>query len=235
MAIEDNFQIILLTYKRHDLLTARLAELRRFYYNRPDVNLLVVDNGSPDPKIHMILQSYNEDRGGVWDNRTIRIPENIGFGPAMNHGVEQSAGKYIFLLSDDVRITGNFVNEIKLDLFAYPDGIICNEVVNWPAGWNQFGLKPVIHYPQGYFLAFTRDVWEKLGGFDERFVPYDYEDVDLGYRAKLMGIPIVQSSAPVIHDAAGTIGYSPERMEHTVRMRALFAKKWNLPNVPERP
>jgi hypothetical protein len=34
---------------------------------------------------------------------------------------------------------------------------------------------------------------------------------------------------------AQTVGYSPERYEQTVRMRALFAAKHGLENRPERP
>jgi len=231
----DIFSIVLLTYKRHDLLVARLRELSFYYKNRPDINLLVVDNASPNHEIQKTLLEYNADRSGQWDNRMFRIPENVGFGPAMNAGVRQTHGDYIFLLSDDVQIWGDFIGESKLDLYAYPDGIICNEVVNWPAGWNQFGAKPVINYPQGYFLAFTRNAWETVGGFDERFVPHDYEDVDLGMKCRERGVRIIQASLPLTHHAAGTIGYNTERMEHTIKMRMLFAEKWSLPNIPERP
>jgi GT2 family glycosyltransferase len=41
-----------------------------------------------------------------------------------------------------------------------------------------------VEQPAGAFLMFRRDVWEKLGGFDERFYPLWFEDVDFLKRAR---------------------------------------------------
>ncbi len=41
----------------------------------------------------------------------------------------------------------------------------------------------LVEQPAGAFLAFRRDVWEKLGGFDESFRPVWFEDVDFCRRA----------------------------------------------------
>lgn len=53
--------------------------------------------------------------------------------------------------------------------------------------------------PAGAFLMFRRDVWEKLGGFNESFWPIWFEDVDFCYRAAAAGrnpwyIPQVSAS-----------------------------------------
>ncbi len=40
-----------------------------------------------------------------------------------------------------------------------------------------------VEQPAGAFLMFRRDVWERLGGFDERFHPIWFEDVDFCRRA----------------------------------------------------
>lgn len=59
-------------------------------------------------------------------------------------------------------------------------------------------------YPEwvaGMFMLFTRDGYERLGGFDERFYLY-YEDVDICTRAWMQGLKIVVNrEAGVIHDA----------------------------------
>jgi GT2 family glycosyltransferase len=41
-----------------------------------------------------------------------------------------------------------------------------------------------VEQPAGAFLMIRRDVWEKLGGFDENFYPLWFEDVDFLKRAK---------------------------------------------------
>jgi GT2 family glycosyltransferase len=170
-----------------------------------------------------------------WFFSVHRIPENIGFGPAMNKGVEQARGEIVCLLSDDVRIYGEFISRVKSTLIAYPEGIVAADIVDWPAGWNQFGATPTFNYIQGYFMAMKKETFEYIEGFDGRFAPYDYEDVDLSYRAHKLNIPMMKVALPLQHLAAGTIGYSDDRMDHTCRMRALFAEKWGLPNIPERP
>ncbi|MEO7142356.1 MAG: glycosyltransferase [Bryobacteraceae bacterium] len=47
-----------------------------------------------------------------------------------------------------------------------------------------------IEQPAGAFVMFRRDVWEKLGGFDESFYPIWFEDVDFCRRAVDAGYEI---------------------------------------------
>ena len=47
-----------------------------------------------------------------------------------------------------------------------------------------------VEQPAGAFLIFRRGVWEKLGGFDERFHPVWFEDVDFCRRAALEGFAV---------------------------------------------
>ncbi len=47
-----------------------------------------------------------------------------------------------------------------------------------------------VDQPAGAFLMIRRDVWEKLGGFDERFHPIWFEDVDFCRRAVDAGFSI---------------------------------------------
>jgi N-acetylglucosaminyl-diphospho-decaprenol L-rhamnosyltransferase len=45
----------------------------------------------------------------------------------------------------------------------------------------------MVDQPAGAFLVIRRDVWEKLGGFDENFRPIWFEDVDFCRRARSAG------------------------------------------------
>lgn len=47
-----------------------------------------------------------------------------------------------------------------------------------------------VEQPAGAFLMLRRDVWEALGGFDERFYPLWFEDVDFCRRAAARGYRI---------------------------------------------
>jgi len=165
----------------------------------------------------------------------MRIPDNVGFGPGFNRVVAESKGELIILLSDDVRIYGDFLSIIEELHQASPMAIIGKRVIDFDSGWNRFGNHPPIAYVEGFLLAMAKAIWLTLGGFDERFTPCDMEDIDLGMGAQKRGIPLIEAPLPVEHLIAGTIGYSPERFAHTVNMRRLFAEKWGLENVPEVP
>ena len=61
--------------------------------------------------------------------------------------------------------------------------------VNWQfrcLGFD-YNMQQTVDQPAGAFLMIRRDVWEKLGGFDERFHPLWFEDVDFAQRAAAAG------------------------------------------------
>jgi len=63
-----------------------------------------------------------------------------------------------------------------------------------------------VEQPAGAFLMFRRDVWEKLGGFDENFYPLWFEDVDFLKRAKDLGFHLsFEPNAVVKHTGAHSI------------------------------
>lgn len=64
--------------------------------------------------------------------------------------------------------------------------------------------------PAGAFLMFRKDVWETLGGFDERFSPVWFEDVDFCRRAVDAGYRIEYVPSAVARHAGGhSVGQIP--------------------------
>ena len=65
-------------------------------------------------------------------------------------------------------------------------------------GWQRDTVRQV-DIITGCFLLITRDLWQGLGGFDERFYMYS-EEADLCYRAHQMGAsPLFTPSATIVH------------------------------------
>ncbi|HXM39765.1 MAG TPA: glycosyltransferase family 2 protein [Bryobacteraceae bacterium] len=62
-----------------------------------------------------------------------------------------------------------------------------------PVNWHyrclgfDFSTPGDVEQPAGAFLAIRRDVWQELNGFDERFYPLWFEDVDFCWRARQRG------------------------------------------------
>lgn len=225
--------IVFLTYNKPALIDSRLDEVDRYLGHRDDFEVHVFDNGSNDYGVRLALIS----RSQLMEYPLVihRSEKNLGFGKGFNRAVKHiAADKIVHLISDDVMITGDFIAAHPLPWFV--SEVRCHRLIAHGSGWNQFG-DLIIPYCDGYYVAMHMTAWERLGGFDERFYPYDYEDVDLGYRVtKDPTLFLVEEpSLPLRHQAASTIGYNDERFEHTVRMRVLFAAKWGLPNEPERP
>jgi len=229
--------IILLGYNRSDLTEARLAELSSQRLDDGLVEVIAFDNASTDGTPLVMAAAAQHYKADPDAPRLItgRATPNRGFGGGFNLAVGLSTGECIALLSNDVQVYGDIVRPTARQLSTAPDMIIGHSIITRAAGWNCFGNR-MIPYLQGYFLAMRRDLWNKLGGFDEDFAPYDYEDLDLSYRAEAMGVALFEDRGlPVHHLGAQTIGYNPERYEQTVAMRALFARKHELVNEPMRP
>jgi GT2 family glycosyltransferase len=226
-----DFSICILTYSKPHLLDARLSELEGFASGY-SVEVCILDNGGQRGAAQLVISRHIGPKTPL---RSFRLADNIGFGGGFNHLVAQSKGDRLVLLSDDVEVSGDFLGPLTDALEEEPTALLCHRVIDWPAGWNQFG-DVTFPYPEGYFLAMDRRTWILMGGFDPRFHPHDYEDVDLGMKAKEHGIPILpMPSLPLLHRGAGTIGQSSSRYENTISMRARFAEKWNIPNLPVRP
>jgi GT2 family glycosyltransferase len=200
------------------------------------VELIVFNNGGGSP-----ASLYLDAGPFEWGERYMvaTSDENLGFGGGWNTAVKNAKGDKLYLLSDDVEVRGDFITPVLEKSSNLTPGVIVGQtLVHGHAGWNEFQNTPPISYLNGHFLAMDVMMFLRLGGFDsDTFHPYDYDDIDLCYRAQqehgwsLLAIP----ELPLRHGVAGTIGYSPERFDHTVEMRARFAAKHQLVNWPERP
>lgn len=60
-----------------------------------------------------------------------------------------------------------------------------------------------VEQPAGAFLFFRREVWERLGGFDEEFHPIWFEDVDFCFRASQIGFKASYNPGLLAQHAGG--------------------------------
>jgi len=224
--------VVMPCYNQAPLTGDRLLELDRLFHIRHDFEVIIVNNGSSDQTRH-ILKWWSDN--GDWRFYAKHKRENIGFGPAVNDGAKSARCEFLFIISNDVVIKGDFFADVISFLRAEDDEFLCGaRVVDWPAGWNEFPGHPPIPYLEGWFIATRTTTWRKLGGFDPRFAPCDYEDIDLSYRAQRMGIQLRMLSLPLHHIGAGTIGFTQERRAITEKHRLKFAEKWGLQWAPVR-
>lgn len=160
----------------------------------------------------------------------VRLVRNIshqGFGANHNQAFRQASGRYFCVINPDIRLNSNPFAALLSCIEKSSAGVVAPLVMNENGGLEDSARRfptpfrilckffgrglaqdyvidraPV--YPDwvgGMFMLFPRDVFERLGGFDERYFLY-YEDVDICARLRLLGHEAVLCpQAAVVHHA----------------------------------
>lgn len=189
-----------------------------------DFDILIVDNNSEDKSADFIEQNFPEVK-------LVRLDQNYGFSRAVNEGIRLIKSDYLILLNNDTVCDEHFVEalvtEIKKDdkvfsvaskmLQMYsPEKIDGAGDLYCALGW-AFALgkdRNKKHYEKacnvfsacGGAAIYRRDLFEQIGYFDELHFTY-LEDVDVGYRARIMGYKNRYTpEAIVYHAGSGSTG-----------------------------
>ncbi len=209
-----------------------------------EYEVILADDGSTD------LTATIESR--IYGIRVVR-GGNLGFLGNCNRAAEQASGDFILLLNNDTAVTSGWLQAL-LDVFddlevgaAGPKLVFANGALQeaggimWRDGsaWN-FGrmddaAKPAysyvkeVDYISGACLMLRRNLWQQLGGFDERFVPAYYEDADICFAVREAGYRVVyQPAACIFHFEGVSNGtdLTAGVKQHQVTNQQVFADKW---------
>jgi len=197
--------------------------LRYLHQNRNvEAQFIIIDNGSTDATPR-ILEDWREAYQGRLT--VITNSSNLGFSVASNQGAIVATGDILIFLNNDTLNYGDYGHFVKQ---AVTDDIVAGPELNTrDTGWNRFG-DVLVPYVAGWCLAVTRKTFNELGGFDERYSPADYEDMDLCYSAVKQGKNLLWLNLPIRH-ISGVSGQQLEnRRELTEVNRRKFAEKWGL-------
>lgn len=191
-----------------------------------------------------------DDGGGGLDGlggpaRIVPLPENRGYGPAVNAGAAAVRGDYLLVLNDDLRLEPPTVATLRArfpdpTLFAAVPSIrsplaACGDE-GGKAGRFEGGLLEITEveardphptlYPVGCCFLCPRATFLDLGGYDDAFAPFFWEDVDLGYRAWARGLRTLHvPEAACDHEGSATLSERrtlDERERISFRNRVLF-------------
>jgi GT2 family glycosyltransferase len=158
--------------------------------------------------------------------RVYRFEENMGFLLSANKGLKKATGDIKILISNDVRVYQSFIQQVIQLFVENPKRVVGNYFHPDDTGWNKFG-DILFPYMAGYMLASTSDGWKELGYFDERYVPNDYEDVDISTNALKLGYKLTSLNlSSIIHKGGQTIKYCNDRLKLTNENKRKFEEKW---------
>jgi len=178
-----------------------------------DVEVIVVDDASVDESLK-VLKSF-ESKIKIIVNK-----KNLGFSLAVNKGVKATSGDIVILLNTDVVPENDFLAPLLshfeddkvfavgcMDKSIEGDKIVLRGrgVGRWNRGFLMHSRGEVDKtdtlWVNGGSGAFRKSVWEKLGGFNELYSPFYWEDIDLSYRALKSVYKIVfESKSVVVHE-----------------------------------
>jgi len=192
MARRD-ISVVLPVYEDQENLDRILFELLA---NTPGDNweVIVVDDGSPKP---LELISRAPDNFKLYRNETRR-----GAASARNAGVKQARGEFIVLLSVFLKLPENYISQIT-DFIKNHHFDVAQHLVKKAADIkgdhfqeflaNQRGRLPAkgekLRVKNTVFTAaiLKKEVFSKLGGFDENMNHYGGHELDLAYRLDQQG------------------------------------------------
>lgn len=179
----------------------RLQELVEAWPTDPRFELLIVDNGSAKAMPN--------------DTRIIGGKGNLGFAGAVNLGARSTEAPLVLIMNSDVRPRAGAIESLIRGFDRWPDTAALAPRLLGPDGRSQcrWQLRPLpkistllihsllisaglgrsteaapgerIEQPAAAALAIRRQVLEEMGGFDERFYPAWFEDVDFAKRLQL--------------------------------------------------
>jgi len=214
--------VVVVVYESGPTLATCLAALRAQTFG--DYELILVDNASSD----RVAQAAAAADPAI---RLIENAENLGFTGGVNQGAQAARGRWLVLLNPDAYAEPEWLERLAAASDAYPgvksftsrqlmaddptrlDGLgDVMALAGYPfrGGFGHRDPGPMaagfVFSGCGGAMMVERELFMRLGGLDERLFCY-CEDVDLGYRLRLVGEPtLLVPDAVVRHVGSASTG-----------------------------
>lgn len=210
--------IAMVIYNSAEKLPDCLVSLARQNYPAELIDLIIVDNDSSDNSREIIRQS-------AVSARLIENSINAGFAGANNQAYELAKelnDDYLVLLNDDTIVDGDWlinlidlaesddkIAAVQAKLLMWPDKHLINSYGNALTflgfGYCNEYLRPdktgepfEVAYPSGAAVAIKISALKEIGLFDDKLFMY-HEDVDLGWRLRLLGYKVMLEPKAIVY------------------------------------
>jgi GT2 family glycosyltransferase len=203
--------------------------------------IIVVDDCSSDESTKILAEDFP----------TVQVlvnARNQGFSRTCNRGLAVARYPVLFCINTDVRVQSDLVAPLlrhfsDSSVFAVTPAILAERegknqgIVDglYGKGFIKGGFAPLDAvspvrenlYAIGACVAYDREKFRSLGGYNEIFTPYLFEDVDISYRAWKRGWrSLYEPGATVFHYNSATILQAGKRRKRTIYFRNRFLFHW---------
>jgi GT2 family glycosyltransferase len=187
-----NISVVMPTHNKQAMLRRTLESLEGQDLPGDECDVVVVDDGSTDGTPEF-LASYRPS----YRLQCVRQEANRGRAAARNRGIARAGGGLVVFLDDDMSLSAGFLRAHRDFHAAHPRAAGVGNVVMHP----EVAVAPIDRYmstrgaqkirgrrplPWKYFSTNNASVRREdllaIGGFDEHFVHYGFEDLELAWR-----------------------------------------------------
>lgn len=230
--VKKKVSIVALTYNNLEKATKPFIDY--LFSGNFEFELIIVDNGSTDGTVEF-LQKLEGDNVKVIYNS-----ENLGFSKGCNQGIQIAQGEIIGLLNNDILFSSDWIEYI-LEVFGKePEaGFVSPNCIEAFYNSRKFFEKKMskipdkLHYysctkPSFSCVFAKKEIFDKIGLFDEKFTPAYFEDDDIVWRAMFGGFKnFVLSNIYFYHLGSVTGKMLPDLCEIFEKNKKYFFQKYS--------
>ena len=237
--------IITVSYKNDKYLPNLLASIEKLDYPKPELEIIVVS----------ILASGKLIKVKSLPVKQIPISHRVGYAEAVNIGISESSGQYLFLPNPDTLVHKTTLEKMVSYLQEHRDaGIVGPKVFSMdePSKVSPYDL-PCRHFNQttgkvlqvtagelaainkpqelywlcGNGIVVRKTIWEQVGKYDESFFLY-WEDADFNMKVRQLGYKsVLIPQARIFHKGYASVGDTDDQVYYIVRNARYFINKYS--------
>ncbi len=214
-----DISIIIPNYNGVDLLKKNLPRVVDAVkeYKKGEIELIIPDDASSDSSVKFLEDFTKKSKIPC---KVIINKKNKGFSGNVNSAVAKANGEILILLNTDViphkdfldPLVAHFENNLVFAVACMDESIEDGNVVLRGRGIGKWKRGFLLHskgsvdknttlWASGGSSAFRKSTWDRLGGLNELYNPFYWEDIDLSYRAKKAGFLVLfEPKSKVIHE-----------------------------------
>lgn len=241
------FSIVILTYNKLEFTKICIDSIFK-YTDLSNGEIIVIDNNSTDQTVNYLSR--------IKEIKLIKNRENRGFPAAVNQGILESSGDFIFIVNNDIVVTEGWMDSILDKFDENPRIAAVGPRTNYIAGY-QMDMKSsysnekemftyarerarenkgrftFVRYLKGFCFAVKKDVIDKIGGLDERFGIGNFEDDDFSHRILKNGYLLAVAEDVFVHHY-GSVSFGENKkwyQEILSENGEIYRQKWGF--LPE--
>lgn len=176
-----------------------------------DYEYIIVDNGS------------SEDTSFFKGDVNVRFKENRGIAPAWNAGLKLAKADYLVVINDDIIVQSGWLNKLKIAADMPEAGVANTHVEHLPHG---IGVVENYKWFSGSCFMMKRETLEKVGFFDERYFPCNWEDWDYWLRVYQTGLKLYVNYTMSIQHREGQTVHDKDLSSQFLTNKQRFIDKW---------